>query len=260
MLMNDAHKHSNNETVEVPKISPHSSLMASQSTDTAMASLATTLSKQVSDLGEPAFSPGVVYSTANTLWSAEELQLLFRGLNDFPEERYDNVTRYIHIASSIPRKCVRDVAFKVKSMSIQQENLLAQAQDTVNTNQLQKRMKIEQYKDVQATALPLLDQRKMGLDQRCDGPSDGLSFSTIEVQLHGLLKENAMVLNAIRSNLLSGRIQDNRKQMMQFHGNSQAIISSIGNISASLPPLHFKLDTSLIDDSKLASNPQRLNL
>nr|CCA19630.1 conserved hypothetical protein [Albugo laibachii Nc14]CCA22880.1 conserved hypothetical protein [Albugo laibachii Nc14] len=189
MRMNDDHRRSNNEPNEVSKHSPHSPMMPSQSPDKAMASMATTLSKQAcNSVSEPAFSPGVVYSTSDTRWSAEELQLLLRGLEDFPDEKYDNVTRYIHIASSIPTKCVRDVAFKVKSMSMQQENISPQARDTLSTNQLQKRMKIEQYKDVHATSLPLLDHHKVGLKERCDGAFDKLSLSSTEIQLHGLLK------------------------------------------------------------------------
>jgi hypothetical protein len=72
---------------------------------------------QVSDY-LPSISPSVVYSTANAVWTPQEIQLLHRGLAEYPAESYDNITRYIKIAAMIPAKCVRDVAFRVKSQSL----------------------------------------------------------------------------------------------------------------------------------------------
>lgn len=90
----------------------------------------------------PSISPSVVYSTAHAVWSAQEMQTFHKGLAEFPAEKYDNVTRYIKIAAMLPGKCVRDVAFKVKAMSLSQEKM------SMNRDQFSKRMKIEPYQDV----------------------------------------------------------------------------------------------------------------
>ncbi|KAF1789582.1 hypothetical protein GQ600_20892 [Phytophthora cactorum] len=52
-----------------------------------------------------------------------------------PADQFDNVTRYIKIAATLPRKCVRDVAFKVKALGYPSGQPAAS-----------KRMKIEPYK------------------------------------------------------------------------------------------------------------------
>ncbi|KAF0686306.1 Aste57867_21912 [Aphanomyces stellatus] len=68
----------------------------------------------------PALSKNV-YSTSQTSWDAQELHLLHKGLTQFPSERYDNITRCIKIAATIPDKSIRDVAFKIRSINISHE-------------------------------------------------------------------------------------------------------------------------------------------
>lgn len=70
----------------------------------------------------PSISPGVVYSTAHATWTDQELRFLHDGLQNYPADKYDNVTRYIKIAATIPGKCVRDVAYQVKSMHLFDQN------------------------------------------------------------------------------------------------------------------------------------------
>lgn len=82
----------------------------------------------------PSISPSVMYSTAQAMWTPHELQLLHAGLRQFPADRFDNVTRYIKIAATLPGKCVRDVAFKVRELGGSQAMLPAA-----------KRIKVEPY-------------------------------------------------------------------------------------------------------------------
>lgn len=90
----------------------------------------------------PSISPSVVYSTAHAVWSSQETQLFHQGLADYPADKYDNVTRYIKIAALLPGKCVRDVAFKAKALSLAHESM------SLNREQYAKRMKIVPYQDV----------------------------------------------------------------------------------------------------------------
>lgn len=93
----------------------------------------------------PSISPSVVYSTAHAVWSSQEMQLFHKGLADYPADKYDNVTRYIKIAALLPGKCVRDVAFKAKALSLQSHESAS-----LNRDQYAKRMKIVPYQDVGA--------------------------------------------------------------------------------------------------------------
>lgn len=87
----------------------------------------------------PSISPSVMYSTAHAVWSPQELQVFHKGLADFPADQYDNVTRYLKIAAMLPGKCARDVACKVKALSVAQESM------SMSRDQYAKRMKIAPY-------------------------------------------------------------------------------------------------------------------
>ncbi|TYZ64995.1 hypothetical protein PybrP1_000443 [[Pythium] brassicae (nom. inval.)] len=170
----------------------------------------------------PSISPSVVYSTAHALWSPQELHVFQRGLADFPADEYDNVTRYIKIAAMLPSKCVRDVAFKAKAMSLAHESM------SMNRDQFAKRMRIAPYQ-----------------------PHD----------------ENLLLMHTMRSNLLSGKLDDNRDPMCRFRDNCNSVLSTLGDICNTIPPLSIKLDTSLLpvgapsgqpDDSSSSSSDQHI--
>ncbi|KAF1793355.1 hypothetical protein GQ600_20803 [Phytophthora cactorum] len=175
----------------------------------------------------PSISPTVVYSTAQTAWSPQELQTLHAGLTQFPADQFDNVTRYIKIAATLPRKCVRDVAFKVKALGYPSGQPAAS-----------KRMKIEPYQDPSqpSTATAELE----------------------EARLAALLQDNVLAINTMRTNLLNGKADENRAQMQKFRENCETVLSALGGICTSIPPLPLQLDTSLLeednDDSKTNSN------
>ncbi|TMW64643.1 hypothetical protein Poli38472_011523 [Pythium oligandrum] len=165
----------------------------------------------------PSMSPGTVYSTAHAVWTPQELQLLQKGLGEFPDEQYDNVTRYIKIAATIPGKCVRDVAFKVKT--------LATDQIPERDHNFAKRMRIDHTAEM----------TKMPTDDMLD-----------DDQLNDLLQDNVLALNTMRTNLLNGKGGENKDMMIQFRDNCQTLMSAIGDICGTLPPLPVKPDTSLI--------------
>lgn len=174
----------------------------------------------------PSISPTVVYSTAQTAWTQQELQVLHAGLTQFPADQFDNVTRYIKIAATLPRKCVRDVAFKVKALGYPSDQPAAA-----------KRMKIEPYQDSnQSPATAELE----------------------EARLAALLQDNVLAINTMRTNLLNGKADENRVQMLKFRENCETVLSALGDICTSIPPLPLQLDTSLLeednDDSKTNSN------
>lgn len=148
-------------------------------------------------------------------WTPQELQTLHVGLTQFPTDQYDNVTRYIKIAATLPRKCVRDVAYKVKALGYTGGHLVAT-----------KRMKIKPYKD------PL-------------HPSAEL----LETRLAALLQDNVLALNTMRTNLLNGKVHD-RAQMRNFRTNCDTVLSALGDICTSIPPLPLQLDTSLLENEQ----------
>jgi hypothetical protein len=145
----------------------------------------------------PSISPTVVYSTAQAAWTPQELQTLHAGLAQFPADQFDNVTRYIKIAATLPRKCVRDVAFKVKALGYP---------SGPSANAVAKRMKIEQYQD----------------------PSQASTSSAEleEARLAALLQDNVLALNTIRTNLLNGKADENRPQMLKFRDNCQTVVTA----------------------------------
>ncbi|KAJ0397094.1 hypothetical protein P43SY_007982 [Pythium insidiosum] len=144
----------------------------------------------------PSISPGVVYSTAHAAWTMHETQLLRRGLADFPADRYDNVTRYIKIAATIPGKCVRDVAFKVKALA-------AESASASDREVFTKRMRVDHNSAELPSSSPLSD-----------------------AQLAAILQDNALAINTMRTNLLNGRATENRDVMMRFRGNCQTFVTA----------------------------------
>ncbi|OWZ15216.1 hypothetical protein PHMEG_00011180 [Phytophthora megakarya] len=157
----------------------------------------------------PSISPTIVYSTAQATWTQQELQTLHTGLAQFPADQFDNVTRYIKIAATLPRKCVRDVAFKVKALGYSS----GQAAAATAT----KRMKIEPY-------------------QEPNQPSTSTA-ELEEARLAALLQDNVLAINTMRTNLLNGKADENRAQMI-----------NLGDICTSIPPLPLQLDTSLLEE------------
>ncbi|GMF26351.1 unnamed protein product [Phytophthora lilii] len=147
----------------------------------------------------PSISPTVVYSTAQAAWSQQELQALHAGLTQFPADQFDNVTRYIKIAATLPRKCVRDVAFKVKALGYPSGQSAAAGQPAAAA----KRMKIEQYQDPNSSTAELEEAR-----------------------LAALLQENVLAINTMRTNLLNGKADENRAQMVKFRDNCQSVLSA----------------------------------
>ncbi|CAI5715857.1 unnamed protein product [Peronospora destructor] len=165
----------------------------------------------------PSISPTVVYSTGQAAWTPQELETLHAALTQYPIDHFDNVTRYIKIAATLPRKCVRDVAFKVKALGC------PSGQPATGI----KRMKIEPYREPneQTTATAELE----------------------ETRLAALLQDNILVINTMRTNLLNGRADKNCLQMLKFRGNCETVLSVLSGICTSIPPLPLQLDTSLID-------------
>uniref|UniRef100_K3WC33 Myb-like domain-containing protein n=1 Tax=Globisporangium ultimum (strain ATCC 200006 / CBS 805.95 / DAOM BR144) TaxID=431595 RepID=K3WC33_GLOUD len=176
----------------------------------------------------PSISTSVVYSTVHAVWSPHEMQIFHRGFAEFPADKYDNVTRYIKIAAMLPGKCVRDVAFKAKALSVSQEKM------SMNRDHFSKRMKIEPYQETPTLAFPI----PMGGDD----PEDA--------QLNALLQDNMVMMNTMRSNLLSGKLDDNKEPMLKFRDNCHTVLNTLGDICNSIPPLPVQLDTSLISSPR----------
>ncbi|RLN65907.1 hypothetical protein BBJ29_008518 [Phytophthora kernoviae] len=186
----------------------------------------------------PSISPTVVYTTAQAAWTPQELQMLHAGLAQFPADQYDNVTRYIKIAATLPRKCVRDVAYKVKVLGYPSGQPAAAAasstsQPTTNTG-VTKRMKIEPY-------------------QESANQPPASTGELEEARLAALLQDNVLAINTMRTNLLNGKADENRTQMIKFRDNCQTVLSSLGDICTSIPPLPLQLDTSLVGEDNNSS-------
>ncbi|KAG6620929.1 uncharacterized protein IUM83_11700 [Phytophthora cinnamomi] len=169
----------------------------------------------------PSISPTVVYSTAQAAWTPQELQALHAGLTQFPADQFDNVTRYIKIAATLPRKCVRDVAFKVKALGYPSGQPAAAAAATGGA--VAKRMKIEPYQEPNQAATSTAELE--------------------EARLAALLQDNVLAINTMRTNLLNGKADENRAQMI-----------NLGDICTSIPPLPLQLDTSLLEEDNDGSS------
>ncbi|KDO27971.1 hypothetical protein SPRG_07248 [Saprolegnia parasitica CBS 223.65] len=152
-----------------------------------------------------------VYSSAHATWSAHELHLLHKGLTQYTADEHDNVTRYIKIAATIPGKCIRDVAVKVRSMQVSQEKMAEPPS---------KRPKME-HADVHAVV-------------------------SCEDQIKHSLQTNVSVINTMRANLATGDLDDNVQLMAQFRDSCHSIFKKLHTVCSAVPPLQIKIDTSLI--------------
>lgn len=181
-----------------------SAAMAKHSPQTSMG-LGFLSSPQASDY-LPSISPTVVYSTAQAAWTQQELQTLHAGLTQFPADHFDNVTRYIKIAATLPRKCVRDVAFKVKALGYPSGQPAAAAGGAGQPATATKRMKIEPFQEPnqQPTSTAELE----------------------EARLAALLQDNVLAINTMRTNLLNGKADENRAQMLKFRDNCETVLSA----------------------------------
>ncbi|KAF1335933.1 hypothetical protein FI667_g849, partial [Globisporangium splendens] len=173
----------------------------------------------------PSISPSVVYSTAHAVWSPHEMQIFHRGLAEFPVDKYDNVTRYIKIAAMLPGKCVRDVAFKVKALSVSQEKM------SMNRDQFSKRMKIEPHQEV-SSELILCSSIADGQTQTLTFPVPVGGDDSEDAQLNALLQDNMVMMNTMRSNLLSGKLDDNKEPMLKFRDNCHTVLNTCVHDSA----------------------------
>ncbi|KAK1932225.1 hypothetical protein P3T76_012219 [Phytophthora citrophthora] len=179
---------------------PPSASSQAASAKQSMSSMGFLSSPQASDY-LPSISPTVVYSTAQAAWTQQELQTLHTGLSQFTADQFDNVTRYIKIAATLPRKCVRDVAFKVKALGYPNGPSVQAAAGQPAA--VSKRMKIEPY-------------------QEPNQPSAELE----EARLAALLQENVLAINTMRTNLLNGKADENHTQMLKFRDNCETVLSA----------------------------------
>lgn len=156
----------------------------------------------------PSISPSVMFAHA-ALWTAQETHLLHQGLLEFPNDKYDNVTQYIKIAATIPGKSVRDVAFKVKTLS------LAPPEKHLGGDSIQfaKRMKIEQYQEQMPKCISMM-------------PVSGGGDLMEEAQLNALLQDNMFAINSMRANLLNGKPEANREPMVAFRDNCHTVLNA----------------------------------
>lgn len=189
-----------------------------------------------------------LYSTANAIWTEAELQLLQKSLADYPAEKYNNMARYIKIAAVLPQKCVRDVAFKVRSMTNGNGNgsTSSKRQEKSEENareQVTKRLKTEQNQDQTAN---LFSTASASTTTSNNTNNNSNQPELDDAHITALLQDNMFAINTMRTNLLGGRLDDNKQQMMKFRDNCNAVLSSLGDLCNSIPPLPLKLDTSLI--------------
>ncbi|OQR82871.1 hypothetical protein ACHHYP_15364 [Achlya hypogyna] len=164
-----------------------------------------------------------VYSTATAVWSAQELHLLHKGLTLYPAEEHDNVTRYIKIAATIPGKCIRDVAVKVRGMRTAQEK---------QPDPAPKRQKLEA---VRAGHPQVLSSEIIGCRARARQQFQQLGWGN-----------NVNILNAMRANLMAGDLANNVPLMAQFRDSCHSIFNKLHLVCSAVPPLQVKIDTSLI--------------
>lgn len=153
----------------------------------------------------PSISPSVMY--AHAVWTAQEMHLLHQGLLEFPTDKYDNVTQYIKIAATIPGKSVRDVAFKVKTLS-----LALQDKHIGDSVQFPKRVKIEQYHEQMPKCVSVM-------------PLSGSDLME-EAQLNALLQDNMFAINTMRANLINGKPEANREPMVAFRDNCHNVLNA----------------------------------
>ncbi|CAK4092901.1 unnamed protein product [Aphanomyces euteiches] len=175
-----------------------------------------------------------VYSTAQAAWSPEELHLLHKGLTEFPSERYDNITRYIKIAATIPDKSIRDVAYKIRSMDksvVGNNNQLPQQSHMLPAMAQVKRQKVEHNDHGMQPLIPLT------IKKETISSEDSIKKS---------LQDNANVINSIRANLASGELHHNFPLMAHFRDNCSVILKKLSAMCSAVPPMSVQIDTSLL--------------
>ncbi|ETV93120.1 hypothetical protein, variant 2 [Aphanomyces invadans] len=196
----------------------------------------------------PTALPPHVYSTSQTTWTAQELHLLHKGLTTYPSERYDNITRCIKIAATIPDKCIRDVASKIRSIH------MSQAKQAMHSDQ----------RHMHALTAPLaaLSSKRQKRDNN-DMHMVPLTIKkeptvSLEDSIRKGLQENDSTLHSMRANLSSGQLRSNLHLMAQFRDTCNVIVKRLGAMCSAVPPLPVHLDMSLLQapPSPVQSLPQ----
>lgn len=195
----------------------------------------------------PPIGSTAVYSPANALWTEQELQLLRKGLEEFPPDKYDNITRYIKIAAEIPTKGVRDVAYKIRYLNFSTTKSIEET-PTENINLNSKRARIDNQTKQQACQDVDIAESKSVKDEA--RPED-------DTHVQSLLRDNLVHINTMRSNVLEGKFEENRSHMSKFRNNYQAVLNAIGHICDSVPQLSLQLDLSLL--AQAAEDPVKSN-
>lgn len=187
-------------------------------------------------------------------WSEDEQRILENCMARFPADRMDPVQRYVRIAAALPRKCVRDVALRVRWTMLQQ--------------QLKRRTGLDAHRPTPVgigvgggMGLPPVPPPKPIMSL---GPPHGAALSsyggpaamgegppTIEGPIAHLLDANLAILNHFRGNMAAFKVHENTQLLVQFRDNILQILNAMeamGGVMSQMPSLPVRLNIDLANN------------
>jgi hypothetical protein len=177
-------------------------------------------------------------------WTHDEQALLEEILKRFPADKCSLVGRIVKIASYLPNKTVRDVMLRYKWLTDMQSG--ADEDDA------------DAKRSLKVRSDDMLQRNRIRLKPP----------TAEEAKVKATLDENVLLINRIRTNLMSqqeSKVRENLQLMEKFRGNIKDVMHRMdglpGNGSGPMPSLPLEIHSGLLPtelngaDSLMASMP-----
>ncbi|KAK9805318.1 hypothetical protein WJX73_001608 [Symbiochloris irregularis] len=181
-------------------------------------------------------------------------QLVDSALYRFPADKFQPLERYIRMAATLTKKSARDVAFRVRWMSISQAERKRTA-DNEGTKQRQqqqfRRERGQSIFNVQPNVpLPHLPMYSHSATPVAPGFDDhgSATVGAMGGPIAQLLEQNYAVLNQFKRNMAHCKVSENTDLLARFRDNILSILaqmSAMPGVMQQMPPLPVRVNMEL---------------
>ncbi|CAM9223496.1 unnamed protein product [Discosporangium mesarthrocarpum] len=199
-------------------------------------------------------------------WDKHEQQVLEDGLRHYPLDSYSNMIIYIRIAAQLPKKTVRDVAHHLRHMQDVHKTKMSAAMGGGPGAAKRHRpdpaaIAMHEQAMAMAAANPAALAAMHGLPgMGIGGPGPHLKDRSVEVRIHATLRDNEMLINRIRENMLHGNFVANHPCMLAFDKNIKEVMSLLSTLPfAQMQTLPVQVNTYFISGQPPPSMDQHPN-
>lgn len=174
-------------------------------------------------------------------WSLEEQHKLEDGLVRFGDE--PSIMRYIKIAATLPEKTVRDVALRCRWMTRKRRKSEEQNAGRKVNNRKDKLVESSSISNV--TSAPSLNMTAYSHMMHCLDQHDPIPCE-VSTAKH-LLEQNIEVINQIRANLSTFKLQENFDLFFRMRNNITAVLNDMNcmPVMNHMPELNVSINEEL---------------